>query len=496
MFNSFLFLFWTTASPSFANFEMRVTASPTTNFIYQLDCISDTTIWCGRPDFLALWNQEFVKSDEDRRILNDWATLRTEYRVDPQFINPKERVDSLAHKLRIAGLQAHSEADYFERLALVLNRNDQERARRVFEHFRGRFEIWWQKSVHKKIQRFAKGTRALNQQARVKRLVGQFIRFYEADIPERAILPFHLIYRPGLVNGPTAGGQVDGYSFTEFRPNDPPDGMFGVVVHEMCHYFFERGPEVKLARLQANMTQNQSLESNSAFNILNETLASVFGNGMIYRAIWSTSAWSRYFQQHNSFYNVEHIDVAAKSVLPWMDSWLKAGRTLYSDGFDSEYVQILRDKMRDQLTKPQLILNKLNLIIDPSVNDEKLISEVIEILGASSSNSTNSAWNSEKFLQPLRLSPERSALFVAHPSNLSQLDQFKLVPESVVNEIKKAARSENVVYAYKASPQKTYFILASSDPVKIRELIKVLRDQPKSFDGLLKNEANASNRRN
>jgi hypothetical protein len=62
-----------------AQFRVRVKFDEIANLTYQLDCVASLPVSCSGGNLGELWKREFLKSDEDRRILKEWARLRDFY---------------------------------------------------------------------------------------------------------------------------------------------------------------------------------------------------------------------------------------------------------------------------------------------------------------------------------------------------------------------------------------------------------------------------------
>jgi hypothetical protein len=65
---------------SHGKLQVQVVYSPVANFIYQLDCVSGVDIHCSNLNYEKLWNDRFLKSEEDREQIKKWATLRGRFR--------------------------------------------------------------------------------------------------------------------------------------------------------------------------------------------------------------------------------------------------------------------------------------------------------------------------------------------------------------------------------------------------------------------------------
>jgi hypothetical protein len=83
MLKIYRFLFLLLLFPFFASaatqFRVRVKFSSIANLTYQLDCVGELPINCSQGNLNELWKREFLKSDEDRKMLAEWKRLRELY---------------------------------------------------------------------------------------------------------------------------------------------------------------------------------------------------------------------------------------------------------------------------------------------------------------------------------------------------------------------------------------------------------------------------------
>ena len=348
-----------------AKIKVDIRVSPLANLIYQMDCIQGPEISCGHPDFEKLWEQEFIKSVTDKEVLEDWGRLRLEYAVPPKFKESKKGEEWLTVKLRLASFQAIDRTDYLRRLDLVLTPEDRRRASKVVDYFYPRFEKWWRHYAQKKSLAVARELNTYLGNSVVKHRLVEFAKFYRSDLPKDFTVPLHLIFRPELVAENGWGERISGpYSVTEIRTSKNSNDAFGVVIHELCHFFYRAGSKTSLDNLRSEFIKGRGLEAVGGYNLINEALASAFGNGMIKKAIYGPEEWNSYYASKNSFYAVENIDLTAKAIMPWLENWLDEGKTLYDPDFISQFLAITKKAVGEKLLEPRQLLNEMMLISD------------------------------------------------------------------------------------------------------------------------------------
>ncbi len=182
-----------------AQFRVSVKFNEIPNLTYQLDCVSDLQIQCSRQNLGDLWTGEFLKTDEDRQMLKEWARLRDLYSKDVQLSEDSDANSSsinLFDKIRIAGFQAGGVEDYAARLDLLTAPADRSAFERVIRHFQPRFKIWWQTEAIKSGDDFAKQINVLISSPEISAAVKQFYNFYAPVLPADYEISFNLFYAP------------------------------------------------------------------------------------------------------------------------------------------------------------------------------------------------------------------------------------------------------------------------------------------------------------
>lgn len=272
---------------TFANIKTQVHFSPIANLIYQLDCLSGALSHCSRKTYQDLWDKNHIKSEEDSARIKKWGELMTRYHSELEFEDTKQKLISgrfdgvkLSNKIRIASFQSRTMDEYFTRLDLVVTPKDREKFEIVIRHFYPTFDKWWQTVALPKGKDFAKSTESLLMSHKIMKKIRQFSHFYEATLPNNYTVHFNLFYRPDFAEA-TSGQQIENYSVAEFLPKEKPTDRIDVIIHELCHFFFENASDKNFASIQKSFESSGGVEARAGYNLLNETLATVLGNGLI-----------------------------------------------------------------------------------------------------------------------------------------------------------------------------------------------------------------------
>ncbi|MFN7825012.1 MAG: hypothetical protein ACK5P6_06600 [Pseudobdellovibrionaceae bacterium] len=488
---SSIFLFMFVTSTVFAEIKVNLHFTPTANLVYQLDCISNELPHCSRDTYQDLWNKQFLKNNEDQALVKSWGELVNRYRPELEFEESKQRFITgrfegvkLATKIRIASFQSKSMDDYFNRLDLVVVPKDREKFEKVIRHFYPRFEKWWHAVALPKGKGFAKQTEALLKRPDISKKIKQFAGFYEVSLPDNYIVHVNLFYRPDFEEA-TSGQQIENYSVAEFLPTEKPVDRIDVIIHELCHFFFENATDEKLASMLRAFEAIGKVEARGAYNLINETLATTLGNGLINKLTMDKKRWEKYSTKPQSFYNNYHIDKASKAILPWMEEWLKENKTLYDSQFVEKYISTLEQNFKDELTTPKLLLNELVLVADNKFNG-KFRDTVRKTLRASSMYTSEGDWGDERTLKSYRENANLSALFIVHSSNLNQLKEKNVLAANDFDPLKKYFQEKGrAIYSFKRSQNAPAYVIVASNYDEALKLVEKLGTLKEGFIGVL-----------
>jgi hypothetical protein len=460
-----------------AQFQVRVKFNEIPNLTYQLDCVGELPIYCSRQNLGDLWTREFLKTDEDRRMLKEWARLRDLYSKDVRL--SEDSADSpssidLSDKIRIAGFQAASVEDYAARLDLLTAPSDRRAFERVVRHFAPRFRIWWRSEAAKAGDDFAKQTDVLLRAPKISEPLKQFYNFYQTDLPDAYEISFNLFYVPSAIKEPTNGQQLENYSLMEFRANEKPAQRVDVAVHELCHFFYDNRKTEVGARLEQRFYATRRAGALPAFNLLNEALAAAFGNGMIARAVTPPAEFEKYVAAKNSFYDNDSIDRAAKAILPLLDERLGRRQTIDDPEFVGDYISALEKAFGADLLKPKLYLSEMFLFVDGKYA-ASMRRDARRALEPASFYAVEADWNDDNILDDYHKRPRLNSVFIVHPDNLGELVKNKIVSESNARTMRKEFDvKQAVLFNAERAPFTYVYIIVAKDAEGARSALERL----------------------
>ena len=485
-----IFLFSTCVE---AQIQTRVKFGEIANLTYQLDCVGDLPVYCSRQNLGDLWAREFLKTDEDRRMLKEWARLRDLYSKSLQIsddANQNVSAINLFDKIRIAGFQATSVEDYAQKLDLLTAPTGRASFERVVRHFEPRFKIWWQTEAIKEGDEFAKQTDALLRSPKLSDLLKQFYDFYAASLPAGYELSFNLFYTPNLIKESSNGQQLENYSLMEFRAKENPAQHIDVAVHELCHFFYENmKPDVR-ARLEQRFRQANRAAAIPAYNLLNESLAAAFGNGMIARSVTPAAEFEKYVAAKKSFYNSDSIDRAAKAILPMLDARLKNGKTIDDTDFVNDYTAALEKSFGENLLTPKLYLSEMFLFVDAKYG-VSMRRDVRRILETASFYAAEGNWTDKNVLDDYKNQPRLNSVIIVHPDNLGELTKNKIVTEAQLKLIQTEYEAkQQALFSATREPFTYVYIAVARDADAAKKLIENWQT-PNNFRGFIRNNQSA-----
>ncbi len=478
--------------------DLVVHFTPLANLTYQLDCVSGVAIACSRENLRALWDREFLRTARDSAQLAQWARIRSRYEDAEVYPAPDEgapalplegRADGvyLGERMRVAGFQATSAGDYGERIQLLALAGDAAQLRGVVDHFLPRFDGWWQQEAAAAGAPFAARVGELLRDPRIAGRIAEFARFYGVEFAPGETIDFTLLYRPSLVREGTSGQQIGARSLVEFVAGEQPEQRMDVVIHELCHYLFSRLPRERLATLEAGFLARAAAGDASvpaAYNLLNEALATTFGNGIVIRAFMTPAAYDTLLATDRSLYANPWIDGAAKATLRWIEPWLAQGRAIDDPAFAARYVAALDSAFGARLQAPGPYLTRVVAVLDRF--DPSLRTAVRQILRPGSSYTSESPCCDAAMLSDYRSKPALNALIVVLPDNLPALADQGVISRAQADSIQGRVRADGgAVYAFRRSPTAFTWVVTAPASDRAEALVRQLAAVPALFEGFL-----------
>jgi hypothetical protein len=352
----------------------------------------------------------------------------------------------------------------------------------IVNYFYPRFENWWDDGIKKNGQTFASKIEALLQQRKISEPLSRFAHFYQAENAKNSVISMNLFYRPDLVKEASSGQQIQNYSAVEFTEKEEPSDRLDVIIHELCHYLFASSTDENFKKLHDQFSNSTNPVAIATFNLMNEALATAFGNGIINKILMSKERWSRYSAHENSFYNDIPIDQSAKALQPWLENWLESGKTLYDPQFVGEYISRLEQKLGDTLNSPKLQLKEMFLLTDKKYKGEFAV-PVRRALKVGSQYTTAVEWSDPQLAKEVEKMNDLNTVIVVHPDNFNQLQKHNLITLDELKSLKKAYKTDNYVLYSLKRPKRYVVIVAGKDYDDAIRQVEKMPKLAKGFDG-------------
>lgn len=470
---------------------MQVHFSETANLTYQLDAVAGDLESKAPSDYKSLWQSEFLRTEKDRAMVRRWAALKERYNGSvelPAVDLALERSNSwitLSDQIRIAGLRSENHEEFLDRASLLMTPGDAVRLGEVIHHFAPAFRAWWRKEPARAGKGFVGSVRNLLARPATQKSVDQFRHFYGSSIPDGSTVHFSLLYRPNRVKGPTSGRQMGNVGSVEFLPGEKAEQRLDVVLHEFCHFLYESRPDDANQALQNRFFAVGDPASKPAFNLLNEAMASAFGNGVITRQFTPADRWQSYLARPLSFYNNPSIDRAAKRVLRLIDEWIPKGRTMDDPEFARIYVSALKDAFGPDLTRPALYLSAAFIHVDGKFGRDYLRT-LRNALGVASAYSQVTNEITEDTLKDYRSQPNLSAVFAVPPARLDALVAQGVLLSADAERIRTEVASKgSAIFSRPRSAVAYSFVIVTDDLVEAEKRGRQLAGAAEIFEGIL-----------
>jgi hypothetical protein len=326
-------------------------ASRFANLFYHLNCLSGVAR-CSRAAFEHLWRSQLGLSPQEETTLMRWKSVQLKYRgvIERSDDEPLPEVGlpvpgvgrQIQTRLALAGFLAADVTQYLERAALLVDRDDVGVLRDVLRVFEPRFEKHWRQVVEgleTQAQRFSSAAQA----GGIISLTSKVVSFYQSQLPAGAEMYLELIARPEGAP-PTHAEQIEALSVIECLAGERVEDRLDVVLHEVFHYFYSTAPTSFKVQLANRFVASRSKRNIAAFALLNESLATAFGNGMVLRAL-KPEVYQQRLHFPSGFYADADIDAVAKQLLPRLDDDLRAGKHLYDAQFVDQYIETVTEAL-------------------------------------------------------------------------------------------------------------------------------------------------------
>lgn len=418
----------TVYAPSFSFDFVR---SPIADLTYELDNLSGMMPWEASGSYRILWEREFLKTKEDSDMLELWKNTRRS--IEPprvalesgfpiQYVGPQADREA---EVRNAGFLADSTSTYRATMKALAKPDQVSNLVKVLEHFKPTFDKWWKLNADPKGDIFASKLKDLIANPTISAHIESFARFYEVPREKTQNLPIVFLYKPSFKSENTSGQQLGRVAIVQFLAGESPKDRVDVVLHEFCHYLYASSPKKVHVQAQKQFIDH-GMAGIAAFQLLDEAMASCFGNGLVRRELMQPANFEKYLSSSRSFYSDFDIDLSAKAAFKIIEPLLKANRSLRSKEFIDGYVGALKEAFGDSIDAPRRFLKDRYLFVDSSVPDAAM--QTRQILRPASQMGY-SGESIGKSIQDFQLIPGANGIIVVDAAGLKRLLDQKIVSQ-------------------------------------------------------------------
>lgn len=219
-----------------------------------------------------------------------------------------------------------------------------------------------------------------------------------------------------------------------------------------------------------------------AYNLMNEALATAMGNGIASKVFMKKEAWEKYFAKSKSFYNNDEIDLAGKTIIRLIETWISDKKTIYNREFVRQYITSLEKAFGPSLTAPKLYLSELFFQASGQFEEpfRRYVNKQLK---------TSSMWASQGEWQPgmetFKKNPRLNSLFIVHPKEIDQLERNEVLPGNEVKRLRAAfEQSGSVLYSFQRSKGVFIFVIIEKDYKSALKLVDLLAELKTGFNGI------------
>lgn len=280
--------------------------------------------------FQAYWRRIGCARPDDEAQLAVFRQVRDRYHgeylpapSDERFVVPVSPNEGDLHqRCQSIFLSSSTMDEAWSKAEVLLTDADRERLQAVFAHFQPGFEAHWKRCgyLHDYRARFVEYARSHELSA----LLGDAARFL--GVPDQAALPVRVIFLFTPSSQHTYGRAVGRDLVVEVPEGQGPEAQVDVVVHELCHYFYDRGGVEHDAAFMTRFFGTGDRHAGPAWGLLNEGLATAIGEGLAMERL-APDTFTRTLSKPLGWYNDDRIDRFAKALYPDLREAIRAGRT-------------------------------------------------------------------------------------------------------------------------------------------------------------------------
>lgn len=322
---------------------------------YQWDCLAGQGN-CSQEAYAQHWQSLGVQTS-DNPLLSRWLQLKSTLdrtRVLSTQISPLAeplvfQSQNTWDQVRVAALTSDTLSAFSTKLTPLVGTAERDEMVAILQSLSDAFfEDWWQQKGKSQAENLTQRYQETFDTYALDGFINQVSNFYEISTEQRQALQFHLLLQAPGAEDLSFAEQILAHGILEVSSSQSPHSQLDVMLHEMTHYFFKQIPATSQAYIQNFFAQQIEPEAMSAYHLLDESLATAFGNGYVNQKVLRPDFFAQMQTTPLSFFNDPWIDTNGKAL--FKANLLFKGQTITSDTFLSDYYQTTRTAL--DLTHP------------------------------------------------------------------------------------------------------------------------------------------------
>lgn len=280
--------------------------------------------------FRDYWRQAGFARPADGDHLATFRRVRDRYAGEylrdaderPSLVPVSPADGDLRQKFQALFLSSQTMDEVWLKGEVLLAERDRDALRDVFAHFRPAFDAHWRKAGHLAAyrDRFARFATAHDLAA----LLGRAAGFY--GVPAARPLDVRVIFLFTPTARHTYGRAVGPNLVVEVPAGQAPEDQVDVVVHELCHYFYDRGGVEQDPAFMQAVFGSGARHAGPTWSLLNEGLATAIGQGVAAETL-APKAFAKTRGKPLGWYAEPRIDAFSQAIFPEVRAAMTAGQT-------------------------------------------------------------------------------------------------------------------------------------------------------------------------
>lgn len=299
----------------------------------------------GRPDnsFKKQFSNSVYNREKYKNLLAQFDTLQLNYSYDYSEFPVGSKIPGMTESLLKKNLVASSNLKDFKKRAvgIIPNSSLLQLSAILYE-----FQLVYRELVYQPNKiKFEKQLAEVTEFIKTKNLASYFDKglfFYKSYWEES--IPFEIAFYPlpnsqgfsaeAFCNNAVSALQIDNKNYTS---------LFGVLLHEIYHILYDEQPIQVKRNITRWFTDNPSKSSTYAYLLLNEALATAFGNGYVYESLSGKP-------DESDWYDRKYTDLMAKKIYPVLNEYINQKKGI-DEAFINTYIKLYEENFSDWLNE-------------------------------------------------------------------------------------------------------------------------------------------------